>query len=238
MFGGNNTPSAWRPTHRWFFTVGRIAEANEATEICCRILYAVAAIQTVVLVTSSYTLDTPLTYLFDPALQLLLAWFIHHKKSRTAAALLGAGTVYVFLLTLGSRIEIHIVPGGMGGRNIILATIALYGIYKGLQGTFRYHQLSNSKIIGKNVWIMSGLFLLYNGLVFGIFILISLYLRLRQQEFWGHGDEAFSNDAVGGVVILCMLLASASTAFRILPWTKNKPLVARTPSAKGTTEPS
>ncbi len=238
MFGENKMRSAWRPTHRWFFTVGSVADANEATEICCRILYVVAAIQTIILVASSFTSNTPLTNLFDPVLQLLLAWFIHHKKSRTAAALLGAGTVYVFLLTLGSRIEIQIVPGGMGGRNIILATIALYGIYKGLQGTFRYHQLYNSKVIGKNVWIMLGVFLLYNGLVIGIFMLIYLYLRLQQQEFWGHGDEAFSNHAVGGVVMLCMLLASASTAFRILPWTKNKPLVARTSPSTDSTEPS
>ncbi len=238
MFGGNYTPSAWRPTHRWFFTVGSVADANEATEICCRILYAVAAIQTVIFVTYSFTSDAPLTNLFDPVLQLLLAWFVHHKKSRTAAVLLGAGTVYVFLLTLGNKIEIQIAPGGVGGRNIILATIALYGIYKGLQGTFRYHKLSNSKIVSNNVWIMSGLFLLYNGLVFGIFILISLYLRLQQQQFWGHGDEAFSSDAVGGAVILCMILVSASTAFRILPWTKNKPLVARTASSTGSTEPS
>ena len=82
MFGGNKMRSAWRPTHRWFFTVGSVADANEATEICCRIIYAVAAIQTIVLVASSFTSNVPLANLFDPVLQLLLAWFIHHKKKQ------------------------------------------------------------------------------------------------------------------------------------------------------------
>ncbi len=169
---------------------------------------------------------------------LLLAWFIDHKKSRTAAVLLGVGTVYVFVNTLGNKIGIQIVPDGLDGKNIILATLALYGIYKGLQGTFKYHQLSNNKVIGKNIWKMLGLFLLYNTLAFGIFILIALYLKLQQQEFWRYVHEDFSNDAVDGTLMLCMILVSASTAFRILPWTKNKPLVARTASATDSTEPS
>lgn len=238
LFGGNKTPSAWRPTHRWLFTVENVADANEATEICCRILYAIAAIQAVVIVSYSLTGSALLTYLFDPVLMLLLAWFIHHKKSRTAATLLGSGIVYVFLLTLGNKIEIQIVPGGMGGKNIILSIFSLFGIYKGLQGTFRYHQLSGSKINSKNIWIMLGLLLLYNVFIIGIFMAIALYVKLQHQELWGYGDEAVSRHALGGAVILCILFASACTAFRILPWTKNKPLVAGTSSSSGSTEPS
>lgn len=238
MFGRKKRPSVAMPVRRWFFKVYNVADANEATKICRQVLYAVAAIQAIIIVSFVLSGGAPLTYLFDAVLMLLLAWFIDHKKSRTAAVVLGLGTVYVFLLTLGSKIGIQIVSGGMGGENIIFAILAMYGIYKGLQGTFRYHYLSNNKIIAKNAWKMLGLFLLYNVLVFGIYIMIALYLRLQQQEIWGYVYEDFSNGAVGGALILCMILVSASTAFRILPWTKNKPLVARTTSATGSTEPS
>ena len=238
MFGRKERPAVAMPVRRWFFKVYNVADANEATKICRQVFYAVAAIQAIIIVSFALSGGAPLTYHFDPVLMLLLAWFIDHKKSRTAAVVLGLGTVYVFLLTLGNKIGIQIVSGGMGGKNIILTILEIYGIYKGLQGTFKYHHLSNNKVIVKNVWKMLGLFLLYNVLVFGTYIMIALYLRLQQQEFWRYVHEDFSNDAVGGAVILCMILASASTAFRILPWTKNKPLVARTTSATGSTEPS
>ena len=238
MFGRKERPSVAMPVRRWFFKVHNVADANEATKICYQVFFAVTAIQAIAIVSLSILGGTPITYLYDPILKFVLAWFIDHKKSRTAAVLLGFGAVYVFVITLANKIGMQIISDGLGGKNIILAVLALYGIYKGLQGTFQYHQLSNNKVIVKNVWKMLGLFLLYNTLAFGIFMLIALYLKLQQQEFWRYVHEDFSNDAVGGAVILCMILASASTAFRILPWTKNKPLVARTTSATGSTEPS
>ncbi len=222
MSGRNKTPSVAKPKRRWFFKVETVADADEAIKICYQTFYALAAIQAIILGGFALFTGTSFVNFFDPVLMLVLAWFIHHEKSRTAAVMLGVYTVFIALSTFGNRIGIDII-GGFGGKNIVLAALALYGIYKGLQGTFKYHRLVGNKVIGKNVWKMAGILLLYYVLVFGILILIS---------------DSFSDDALGFVGLLCIFLVSAGTAFRILPWTKNKPLIARTSSSAGSDEPS
>ena len=173
--------------------------------------------------------DVSVLNFFDPILMLVLAWFIHDKKSRTAAVMLGMYTVLIAISTLGNRIGVDLI-GGFGGKNIVLAALAVYGIYKGLQGTFKYHELVENEVIWGNVWKMLGLSLLYNILGFGILILIT-YLPLTfppgvEQCLWGYDESAFCDDVFGGVTMLSIFLASAGTAFRVLPWTKNKPLIA------------
>ena len=206
---------------RLFFKVENVADADAAIKICYQIFYLLAAIQAVLIV----TLFAGASYLnfFDPVLMLILAWFIHHKKSRTAATILGIYTIFIAVLTFGNRMGIYL--GGFGGKNIMLALIALYGIYKGVQGTFRYHQLVKHEVIWRNVWKMLGLTFLYNIVFLGILMLVPLHPNL-EQKVWGYGEDAFSDEVIGGAGILCILLASAGTAFRVLPWTKNKPLIA------------
>ena len=220
MFGREKTSSAVKQKRRWFFKVENIIDAEEAIKIGYQAFYALAAIQAVI--PFALYLNVSVANFFGPILMLVLAWFIHPEKSSTAAVMLGVYTVFIALSTFGNRIGIDII-GGFGGKNIVLAALALYGIYKGLQGTFKYHRLVGNKVIGKNVWKMAGILLLYYVLVFGILILIS---------------DSFSDDTLGFVGLLCIFLVSAGTAFRILPWTKNKPLIARTSSSTGSDEPS
>ena len=225
MFGRKKAPSAVKQKRRWFFKVENIADAEEAIKIGYQTFYALAAIQAVVLAGLYIFSNVAVANFLDPMLMLVLAWFIDHKKSRTAAVMLGMYTVLIAISTLGNRMGVNLT-GGFGGKNIVLAALALYGIYKGLQGTFKYHNFVENKVIIKNVWKMTGLFFLYNFIALGILVSVSLADPRLEQGFWGYGEGAFSDDVVGAAMMLCIFLASVGTAFRILPWTKNKPLIA------------
>ena len=73
---------------------------------------------------------------------------------------------------------------------------------------------------------MTGLFFLYSIVALGVLVSVSLTNPRLEQGFWGYGEVAFSDNVVGAAVMLPIFLALAGTAFRILPWTKNKPLIA------------
>lgn len=229
MLGKKKVSSTSKKKQRWFFNVESIADAEEAIKIGYQTFYALAAIQAVVLVGVYIFSNGSIFSFFDPILMFLLAWFIDHKKSRTAALVLGMHTVLVAIVTLGNRIGVNL-GGGFGGTNIVLAALALYGIYMGLQGTFKYHKIVGSEVITKNVWRMTGLFFLYNAVfnvvLFGIFISVSLANPLFWEKLFGYGEDAFPDEVLGVAMMLCILFASAGTVFRVLPGTKNKPLIA------------
>lgn len=224
MFGRKKSSSAVKQKQRWFFKVENAADAEDAIKICYGTFYALAAIQAVVLTAFYFISNTSVSNLFDPVLMVSLAWFVHHKKSRTAAVMLGMYAIPIAIITLGNRAGVDLT-GGFGGRNIFLAAFALYGAYKGLQGTFKYHRFARHEVITKNVWKMIGLFFLYNIVAVGILVSVTLAVPALEQGFWGYGESAFSEDVVGGVLILCIFIASMATVFRVLPGTKDKPLI-------------
>jgi hypothetical protein len=55
--------------------------------------------------------------------------------------ILGFYTVIITIITLENKTKVTFIADSVnaGGKNIVLAAIALYAIYKGLQGTFKYH---------------------------------------------------------------------------------------------------
>ena len=224
MFGRKKASSVTKPKRRWFFKVENIADAEEAIKICYQTFYALAAIQAVIFSFLYIMSDVSVLSYFDPILMLILAWFIDHKKSRTAAVMLGMYAVPIAVITLGNRLGVNLTDGLGGGKNIVLSALALYGMYKGLQGTFKYHDLVEDEVIVKNVWKMTGLLFLYNIVALGILLSVSLTVLILGQGLFG--PDQFSDEAVGGMLFLCIFFASAGTAFRILPWTKNKPLIA------------
>jgi hypothetical protein len=139
MFGKRKESSGTKQKRRWFFKVDTIADAEEAIKISYQTFYTLAAIQAVVFFALYIFFNGSALNLIDPIIILVLAWFIHHKKSRSAAVILGFYTVIIAIITLANKIEMN---SGLnrGGRNIVLVAIALYAIYKGLQGTFKYHR--------------------------------------------------------------------------------------------------
>lgn len=225
MFGRIKTSQAVNKRRRWFFEVKNISDSEDAIRNCYQIFYFLAAFQAVMLSVTYVFHTASISNFIDPIFILVLAWFIDHKKSRTAAVMLGIYALLTAIITLENRMGLGL-SGGFGGKNILLAAIALYGIYMGLIGTFKYHNLVQDKVIKENVLKMTGIGLIYNILFLGLFMLITVLFPSLEQRFWGYGPGAFSDDVVGGAMILCVVLASAGTAFRILPWTKNKPLIA------------
>jgi hypothetical protein len=134
--------SGTNPKRRWFFKVDDMTDAKEAMKIGYQVMYGLAAMQAI-LATISYAIsDTSLLSLLDPILVLILAWSIHHMTSRVAAGLSG---VY-FLLVLIQVLHNITAVNAFGQRrgivgSLILTVLALYGAYKALQGTIKYHQL-------------------------------------------------------------------------------------------------
>ncbi len=108
MFGRKKTSSAVKQKRRWFFKVENIADAEEAIKIAYQTFYALAAIQAVVLSGLYIFSNVSVANFFDPILMLVLAWFIHHKKSRTAAVMLGMYTVLIAIITLGNRMGVNL----------------------------------------------------------------------------------------------------------------------------------
>ena len=201
---------------RWFFKVENVSDAEEAMKACYQTFYAIAALQAAILVTLHYLgKNVGIATVIDPVAAFALAWFVHYKKSRTAAVLLGMYALGCTLITLGNRAGVN-TGDEVGGRNLLLAVLAIYAAYKGLQGTFKYHSLTGTRIVGKNIVKMSALWVLYNVAAISLIIIALAETELRYGRF--------PEDVVGGALILCILIISAGTAFRILPWTRNKPL--------------
>ena len=115
MFGRNKASSATKAKRRWFFKVENVADADEAIKICYQTFYALAAIQAVLFGGLWFAGSIPTDNLIDPVVILILAWFIHHKKSRTAAIILGIYAIYIAVITFGNRIGMNL---GGGGKNI------------------------------------------------------------------------------------------------------------------------
>ena len=214
----------------WLFKIENISDAEIAIKICYQILYVLATVQAVT-ISIFYVYDSryDLSSFIDPLIILCLAWFIEHKKSRTAAAILA---IYAVMPVAIATIEIVFrnQPGvnlrsSFDHTNIMMTIAKMFASYKGVKGTYRYHHLSHHIVNFGNIWKMAGLCTIYNILVFVIFIFIAVLSHLAQR-IWGSTASVLSDDTLGGALIIGMLLASAGTAFRILPWTKNKPLIS------------
>ena len=198
MLGRKQSSSPSRPKRRVFFSVRTVADAEEAVRICYQAFYALAAIQAVLIVVLSSLSSPVYENLADPIFVVVLAWFIGNKKSRIAATMIAAYSVVIILITAGNRAGIQL--GTLGGRNIILAIIALFAAYKGLQGTFKYHRLIKSEIIWKHVVRMLSLFVLYSLVLIGVLFLVGLHPSL-ERFLSGYGEKTVSD--VIGVATVC-----------------------------------
>jgi hypothetical protein len=132
--------SGTKPRRRWFFKVENMTDAKEAMKIGYQAMYGLAVMQAI---TVFYAIsDASLLSLLDPVFVLILAWSVHHMTSRVAAGLSGA----YFLLALIQVLQNITAVNAFGQRrgivgSLILTVLALYGAYKALQGTIKYHQL-------------------------------------------------------------------------------------------------
>jgi hypothetical protein len=214
-------------SHRWFFKVTTTNEANEAIAICYKGFYALAVIQGALITLSVYFTDSGYANLLDPLLMVGLAWLVQHRYSRSAALTLLGYALLVGVLTVSARIGLPLAD--FEGRNVVLAALAVYVAYKGVQGTFRYHQLFGSKIIWRNVIVKYAMIVAYNVAASGILVLASLHPVL---ETW----LLTLSDLVLGSILLAMLLSlTMAGAFKLLPGTRAPLVVFEAAQAEATT---
>ncbi|MCH7935707.1 MAG: hypothetical protein IH994_01280 [Proteobacteria bacterium] len=211
---------------RWFFKVESLDDAHDAMKIAYQTFYALAAIQGVIIGFLAVLWNTPATNLADPVFMVFLAWLIHLRQSRTAATLLMIYAIPIGFLTLMSRLGIpH--DFSFGGKNIILAALAIYGAYKGIQGTFKFHALSKTEVIWKNVLIQTGIITIYVVLCIVVVFLMS-FVPAFEPYFWGTGaQEPLPDEILGFIVLTPGAAVIVAGVFRILPGTRTREIVLR-----------
>ena len=205
---------------RWSFKVKMVADAEEAIKNSYQVYYFIAALYAVIAGTLAAFGNTSYGNLIDPIVIFVLAWFIANRKSRIAALLLAVVSVVIFLSTLQNINAAN--PRDLGGKNFLFAFICLYAAFKGLQGTFIYHRFMENKVIGTNVWKMFWIFLFYN---VALFVLVVAVLFLGDLAVGGIPDNPGRISDAAWIYVLGMFAILLGFAFRVLSWTKDKPLI-------------
>lgn len=200
--------------HRWFYKVESLEDAQEAMKAAYTSFYAIAGIQTLVILFLGTTSDTNLlTHLLDPIFMVFMALLIQLRQSRTAAVLLLVYSIYIGLITMMARFG---APIGVGGKNVVLAIMAIYGAYKGVQGTYKFHVFSKTRTIWKNTFKQTGIIAAYS---ISYFVIISLLTIVPEVE-------ALSDNVLGSIILIPVFAIILLGSFHILPGTRNLVLVA------------
>lgn len=208
--------------HRWFFKIENLDDAHDAMKAAYQMFYVLAAIQGGVVGFLVVSGNTSVGNILDPILMVFLACLIHLRQSRTAAILL---IIYAILTGFITLISLLGVPhdNGFGGKNIVLSALAIYGAYKGIQGTFKFHALSKTEIIWENVFILTGMIMVYVALCFILLFIILNFIPSVDRYLYGTGGEAgVSDDVLGTLIIIPFLAVIAAGAFRVLPGTRTR----------------
>lgn len=203
-----------------FFKAKNLDDAFEAMRLAYQVFYALAAIHVFVLFVFFAPPDaSDLVSLLDTAVMVLLARLIQLRESRTAAIFLLIESVYF----IDTRLNMHFEAwtGGTWAGYIFFVAFAIfsacmiYGACMGIQGTFKFHALSASKVVWKNVFIQTGVISTYALLSFvATAILFS-------------GGEGMSDETYGFIFFAPIFAAIFAGAFRVLPGTRKRVLVIR-----------
>ena len=159
--------------YRWFFSVTDIDSSNEAIKIAYQTAFGMAAIQAVIIIFISLSNPSVAINLADSVFMAALGVIIKVRKSRISALGLFIYSLFIAGSTLANKVGIP--TGTFSGKNIILAVLLVYGAYKGVQGTFKYHQFIGTSInlmkLIKLSLIVAGYVILVTGLYFGAMVL-------------------------------------------------------------------
>lgn len=157
---------------RWFFPVRTEEDAIKAIKIAYKAIVTFAVIQALILTGYMLYIGTLNKNILDPAFMLGLAWALRARKSRTVAVVLITYSVVIAFVTLAASVDLPLTE--FGGRNLIVAIIFIYASYKGVQGTFAYHRLTNAKVRVNNVLILCAAIIGY--IAFSTFLTSVIYL--------------------------------------------------------------
>jgi len=98
----------------------------------------------------------------------------------------------------------------------ILAAILTLLFINPIRGTFKYHNIINSRILFRNVIILNSLRLIYS--------LIALITLFEVSEIGGYIETM--SDELGGLIIMSLVfIAYCLTLMRFMPFTKNRAMV-------------
>ena len=153
---------------KWFFSVTDTDSANNAIKIAYQTAFALAAIQAVVIGFLSWSNHALSANLADPLFMVSIGLVLRNRPSRFAALTLFLYSIFIAYVTFAARAGIS--TGGFGGKNIILAVLFLYAGYKGVQGTFGFHRIHNTRTSIKSILFLSAIIFGYTILVTAIYI--------------------------------------------------------------------
>ena len=202
---------------RWFFEVITLQDAFDAMKICYMTFFALAAIQGVLMIVFALFFEGWADRILDAFLMFTLAWLVQLRQSRTATICLMLYSIYILFLTAAALFGFPMME--FSWINIILGILAVYGAYKGIQGTFKYHRLQNTSVILKNVLIRTAVIVLYNIIWFGV-LFVSMFHPTIEWLFLGTGEGTLSDDIVELIFFVPMLVLTFAGAFRVLPGTR------------------
>lgn len=211
---------------RWFFRVETIEDANEAMKIAYQSFLALAAIQAAAVLFLSFVGSTSLANLGDSLLMVALAYLIKLRQSRLAAVLLLAYSLLIGFLTASARLGVPLTD--LGGRNVILAGLAVYAAYKGTQGTFKYHRLRTAFVSWRNASIVSLVTIVYGILIYAVLFIATIQPSI-EPIVWGYGPEAIDESLLGLLILTPLALLLVAIGFRVLPGTRSFPIVMSEP---------
>lgn len=151
--------------------------------------------------------------LFDATLFAIIAWGIH-KMSRVASV---AGLCLYIVESIWRWIE-------FGPTNIVVAALLVLCFINSVRGTFEYHKIINSRVIVRNVIIVNSLALFYSlaAIIISFFVLIS-----------GGYYETMNDELLGLIMISVVLIVYALSLIGLMPFTKNRGIIAKGVERKG-----
>lgn len=157
---------------KWFFPIETQDDACQAIRIAYRIVFVFAVMVLIAQIIFYFVDDRISADMFDPVFLTVLGLVLRSRSSRLVALTLFAYSILVGAITLMARLGHPITE--YSGRNVFIAAIFIYGCYKGVQGTFGYHRVCESRILPVQILKLSviifGYVILWNILFFALFL--------------------------------------------------------------------
>jgi len=201
---------------RLFSKIETREQAQKAINEVAYGLYILAAIQFILL----YLLLHSKLALSDVVFMLSMGFILQRSRSRSVAIIITIYAVYISAATLATKIGIS----HEGGTNVFLAAIVAYAAYRGVVGTFVYHQHMNCRSDAKHIVILSIIASVLTIVVFFFTIFVGIAV--------GYNLDRDDDVNALGLVLLMTILATWLVVFnRFLPFTRRLRVLMPSPIA-------